>query len=176
MRFEREYFGARFKTREDEVSFDAYANESGTLSFARTKSPKDFYGKDDAVKFEREDGKSKAKRIALFVFFGTLVGAVNGLFGAGGGMLAVPVLCFVGGLANKRAHATAIAVMLPLCLASAVVYASSNAVDYSVLIPTCIGVFSGGILGAKLLKVIPAIWLFFIFNLTMLIVGFKMLL
>ena len=46
---------------------------------------------------------------------GTAVGAANSLFGGGGGMLAVPLLCATG-YAEKQAHATAILVILPVSL------------------------------------------------------------
>ena len=38
---------------------------------------------------------------------GLLLGAVNGLFGGGGGMIGVPVLSDVLGYERKQAHATA---------------------------------------------------------------------
>ena len=106
---------------------------------------------------------------------GLLVGGVNGLFGAGGGMLAVPILSFVGGLSQRKSHATAILVMLPLCFASALVYTVSNAVDFEVLVPTAIGVLAGGIAGAKLLKVLPETLLFCVFNFLIITAGLKML-
>lgn len=133
------------------------------------------YHKEDVCKFARESQREKMLKLFLFIFLGLIVGAVNGLFGAGGGMLVVPILGSVGRLSTKKAHATAILVMLPLCLASAIVYTVSSKVDFAVLIPTTIGVVAGGFLGAKLLKFVPETWLFAGFNLVMLIVGFKML-
>ena len=80
------------------------------------------------------------------------IGVVNGLFGAGGGMLAVPCLTYIWGLDEKSAHATAIAVILPLCLVSSIVYATSGNFDAAVILPTVIGVTAGGIIGAALLE------------------------
>ena len=91
----------------------------------------------------------------LFVVFGAIIGVVNGLFGAGGGMLAVPLLSIVGGLESKKAHATAILVILPLCLVSSVTYLVGGNVNLIVLLCASAGVFVGGILGAKLLKILP---------------------
>lgn len=49
------------------------------------------------------------------------VGLINSLFGAGGGLVAVPL--FKGqGLSQKEAQASAICVILPLCIISAFVY------------------------------------------------------
>ena len=46
---------------------------------------------------------------------GGLCGVLNGLFGAGGGIAAVPLLK-AGGLEQKKAHATSLAVILPLAV------------------------------------------------------------
>jgi iron complex transport system substrate-binding protein len=59
---------------------------------------------------------------------GFLVGVLNGFLGAGGGMLAVPLLKKQG-LAQKQAHATAIAVIFPLTLVSAAVYVLGGKVN-----------------------------------------------
>ena len=52
---------------------------------------------------------------------GLALGAANSLFGGGGGMLAVPLLR-AGGLPERKAHATAILVILPICLSSLFLY------------------------------------------------------
>jgi len=85
---------------------------------------------------------------------GTVVGAANSLFGGGGGMIAVPLLQKTG-LDEKRAHATAILLILPVSLLSFVLYVWRGMYDFSVLIPTAIGVTVGGFLGAKLLGKLP---------------------
>lgn len=53
--------------------------------------------------------------------FGVAVGLVNGIFGAGGGMLAVPLLK-KSGLDQKSAHSSAVAVILPITVISAAFY------------------------------------------------------
>ena len=49
---------------------------------------------------------------------GSITGLLNGLFGSGGGMVAVPLLEH-SGLEPAKAHATSIAVILPLTALSA---------------------------------------------------------
>lgn len=88
------------------------------------------------------------------ILCGGAVGVANGLFGGGGGMLAVPLLEQTG-LKGQRAHATAILVILPVSAFSFFFYALRGYADFSVLIPTAIGVTAGGILGAKILKFLP---------------------
>ena len=101
---------------------------------------------------------------------GGAVGAVNGLFGGGGGMLAVPLLERAG-LETRRAHATAIAVILPTSLASGVVYAASGFVPAAVLIPVALGVTLGGLLGARLLLRLPVRALNALFGVLMIAAG-----
>ncbi len=81
---------------------------------------------------------------------GGLIGLANSVFGGGGGMLAVP-LFVAGGMQEKRAHATAILVILPISLFSFILYAVRGFYQAQVLIPTAIGVTAGGIVGAQLL-------------------------
>lgn len=64
---------------------------------------------------------TKQKTNYSSLLYGILIGLVNGVFGAGGGMIAVPVLKKQG-LDQKLAHANAVAVILPITIISAVLY------------------------------------------------------
>lgn len=112
-------------------------------------------------------GEKEGKRIAC----GFLLGGANGLFGGGGGMLAVPLLCAVG-LPQKKAHATAILAVLPVSLFSFFLYLFYGYFDASVLIPTALGVSVGGLLGAKLLALFDEKKVFTVFALLQLFAGF----
>ncbi|MBQ9113853.1 MAG: sulfite exporter TauE/SafE family protein [Clostridia bacterium] len=92
----------------------------------------------------------KTVRTGKQIFCGGAVGLANSLFGGGGGMLAVPLLQ-KNGYDEKGAHATAILVILPVSAFSFLLYFLRGFYDFSVLIPTAIGVTAGGVLGAKLL-------------------------
>ena len=96
--------------------------------------------------------KSAGKRWERIVC-GCAVGAANSVFGGGGGMLAVPLLQKTG-LSARKAHATAILVILPVSLLTFVLYAARGIYDFSVLIPTSVGVTAGGF-GARLLGSLP---------------------
>ncbi len=85
---------------------------------------------------------------------GMAVGLANSLFGGGGGMIAVPLLQKTG-LSEKRAHATAILLILPISLFSFLFYAFRGYYSAEVVIPTALGVTVGGLLGAVLLKKLP---------------------
>lgn len=94
--------------------------------------------------------KSKWKSVA----FGVGIGGANAVFGGGGGMLAVPALRLLG-YGQKEAHATAIAVVLPVSALSFLWYFLGGVYDVNVLIPTALGTLIGGLLGAKILGLIP---------------------
>ena len=121
-----------------------------------------------------EISTSKRKtRPLLSAIFGVAVGAANGLFGGGGGMIAVPALTLTG-VPSKKAHATAIAIILPLSLISGAVYLAKGAADPSVILPSCAGVFVGGIVGALLLKKIDSRGLSLLFYALMIAAGLKL--
>ena len=105
--------------------------------------------------------KTRQKTISLGV--GAAVGAANSLFGGGGGMLAVPLLQKTG-YAEKQAHATAILVILPVSLLSFLLYYLRGFCDFSVVVPTALGVTVGGFLGACLLGKLPTKTVQFIFS------------
>ena len=117
---------------------------------------------------------SKRKnRPLLSAIFGVAVGAANGLFGGGGGMIAVPAMTLTG-VPSKKAHATAIAIILPLSLISGAVYLAKGAADPSVILPSCAGVFVGGIVGALMLKKINSRGLSLLFYALMIAAGLKL--
>lgn len=115
------------------------------------------------------------KKNVKAAFCGAAVGAVNGLFGGGGGMVAVPLLTDVLGYGAKQAHATAICVIAPVCLVSLASYLFNGYIDLSVVIPAAIGNIAGGLLGARLLGKIPETALKIMFFAIMITAGIRMI-
>ena len=74
--------------------------------------------------------KMKIKKYLKPSLMGVAVGIVNGVFGAGGGMIAVPLLK-QNGLDQKSAHANAVAVILPITVISAVLYLVKGTVAFA---------------------------------------------
>ena len=129
----------------------------------------------NCFKYNRQCQKlSKGRQIAV-ILAGLAIGVVTGLFGAGGGMLTVPALTFLAKFDEKHSHATAIAVILPLCLISSVVYALGATFENGVVLPTVIGVTIGGAIGALLLKKMSNGAISFLFYALMLFAGLKMI-
>lgn len=109
------------------------------------------------------------------VFAGFLTGGVNGLFGGGGGMVAVPLMKNLLGYDEKRSHATAILVIAPICAASAVIYIINGYFSPQVVIPAAIGSVAGGLIGALLLDKLPEFIVNAVFIAVMLAAGLRLL-
>ena len=96
--------------------------------------------------------KSKIKKTATEVLTGLAVGAINGLLGGGGGMLCVPLLEKGLGESVKVSHASTVLVILPGCIAGALVSISEGTAADVPLLPVAVGAVLGGILGSLFLK------------------------
>jgi hypothetical protein len=106
---------------------------------------------------------------------GVITGFLNGLFGAGGGMVIVPLLERVAKLEKHKAHATAIAVILPISLVSVAVYIFKGTVPWGIVLYLTVGGLAGGFIGAKLLPKISTVWLRRVFALFILAAAIRML-
>ena len=111
----------------------------------------------------------------IIVGAGALIGFLNGFFGGGGGMVAVPVLEKVLKIDNKKSHATAMAVIFPLSIISGVIYALKTNIVWLNLLYVSIGVVAGGIVGAILLKKLNGKVVRIIFTVIMLAAGIRLL-
>lgn len=104
---------------------------------------------------------------------GAAAGLVNGFFGGGGGMLLVPLLSRRLGLGDRKAFATSVAVILPLCVLSAAIYFFRGGIELSIAFPYLLGGGVGGILGGKLFKNVNMLWLRRCFALLVLYAGLR---
>ena len=100
---------------------------------------------------------------AKYAVSGALAGAVNGLFGGGGGMVLVPLLQRWCGLEERRAFATCVAVILPFCVVSAAVYLLRMPFNLTQALPYLLGGLAGGFVGGRLFPRVPAPWLRYLF-------------
>jgi uncharacterized membrane protein YfcA len=120
--------------------------------------------------------KNKMKGVIFQLLGGSFAGLCNSLFGGGGGMIIVPLLSLLLKCETKKAHATAILIILPLSIVSGLFYLAFSVFNASIGIPVGFGVILGGILGALLLSKLSSNWLTIIFSVIMVIAGVKMLL
>jgi len=94
-----------------------------------------------------------------YLLAGAAAGAANGFFGGGGGSVLVPMLTRVCGLDQRRAFATSVAVILPLCALSVVIYFMRGGLDFMVALPYLVGGTIGGWAGGKWFKGVQVNWL-----------------
>ena len=118
---------------------------------------------------------TNTKIVWIGLIGGLFVGFLNGFFGGGGGMVVVPLLIFLLNLPEKKAHASAIFVILPLCVVSSIVYIIKGSIDWLQLLYSTIGFVIGGVVGALLLKKLDNKVLRIVFAIIMVGAGVKML-
>ena len=90
---------------------------------------------------------------------GALAGAVNGLFGAGGGMILVPLLTGFSDLEEDQVFPSSVSIILPICFVSLGVTAWGNPLPMRDALPYLLGSIPGGILAGIADKKIPVKWL-----------------
>jgi uncharacterized membrane protein YfcA len=111
-----------------------------------------------------------------YALIGLVTGTANGLFGSGGGTIAVPAMVHLLKAEEHKAHASAIAVILPLTVISSVFYISQGYVDWGLTLKVTAGGLVGGYIGARLLAICPEKLLRKIFAVFMAAAGVRMLL
>ncbi len=108
-----------------------------------------------------------------YLFAGTAAGTVNGFFGGGGGSVLVPMLTRTCGLDQRRAFATSVAVILPLCALSAVIYFVQGGLELGPALPYLIGGTVGGWAGGKWFQGVRMDWLRRVFGLLLIYGGIR---
>ena len=90
---------------------------------------------------------------------GTAAGIINGLFGAGGGMVLIPLLTALTDLEESELFSSSLAIMLPICIISLWVTALHGTLPFMRSIPYLIGGTIGGLIGGILQGKLPTLWL-----------------
>ena len=99
------------------------------------------------------------KEKGRYLLAGALAGLTNGFFGGGGGSVLVPLLTRYCRLDQRKAFATSVAVILPLCALSAGIYFLRGGLALSAALPYLLGGLAGGTLGGVLFKRLNMTWL-----------------
>ena len=106
---------------------------------------------------------------------GFCAGLVSGLFATGGGLILVPAFVYLLKENEQKSRGTSIFCILPLVIISGLGYYTNNYINWEVGIKCAIGGVIGGILGAKLLKIIPEILLKLTFTAFLIYVAIRMI-
>lgn len=107
------------------------------------------------------------------ILAGLAAGAVNGLFGAGGGMILVPMLSRCENFSEREVFTSSIVIILPICVVS--LLTSANTVPWVAALPFLIGGSIGGCLAVFLSKRIPTTLLHRLLGLLILYGGIRYL-
>ena len=91
---------------------------------------------------------------------GAAAGFVAGLFGAGGGMILIPLLCLTVKPTEKELFPTSVCIMLPICLTAICMDAIVHRhLPFDSAWPYMLGGCIGGVLSGLWAKKIPTLWL-----------------
>lgn len=104
---------------------------------------------------------------------GLITGLFNGLLGAGGGMLAIPFLSRT--LEPKKAHATCVAIIMPICISSALWYIFQGNVKISDAAPYIPWGVAGALVGTFVLRKLNNNVIKKLFSVFMLWAGIRMI-
>lgn len=119
------------------------------------------------------DGKKKEnlKRSLKLSLIGIISGIVNGFFGAGGGLIIVPMLTKFDNKNSKVVHATTLGCVMFMCLSSSVVYFLDGCIDFKLVLFCTIGSLIGSAVAVKLLKNLKNVYIDLIFSIVLIIAG-----
>lgn len=119
--------------------------------------------------------KNKFLEILKLATVGIVAGFINGFFGAGGGLLLVPMIKFVQKEDSKVAHATTLVCVLFMCVVSSILYIVKSQVDYQIFLFCAIGSVAGSLIGTKLLKKLKNKIIDLVFSLVLVVAGVLMI-
>lgn len=94
-----------------------------------------------------------------YALAGAAAGAVAGLFGAGGGMVLIPLLTLLTDIPESSLFPTSLAVILPICVVTLIFTAMTGQIPWREALPYCLGSAVGGFFAGKYGHLIPAKWL-----------------
>lgn len=93
------------------------------------------------------------------ILAGGAAGVVNGLFGAGGGMILVPMLSRSEEFTDREVFSSSVIIILPMCLVSLTMSRGGAPLPWQTAWPYLLGSIPGGIFAGIFGKRIPVTWL-----------------
>jgi uncharacterized membrane protein YfcA len=117
-----------------------------------------------------------ARRILLLLVVGAIGGTFSGAFGVGGGIVMVPLMLWMLGFDQRRAAATSLAAIVLSSISGSITYLATGHVDVVAGLLVGAGGIFGSLIGARLLKVLPVVWLRWGFIALLVIIAVRMFL
>lgn len=106
-------------------------------------------GHEEAVLSRR---RTVTRRNTPALLIGVLAGGLSGLFGVGGGILIIPGLVLFLLMAQRTAHATSLAAIIPIAAAGVTGYAVEGSVDWAAGAWLAAGSAAGAVVGTRALQ------------------------
>ena len=112
------------------------------------------------------------------MLFGSLIaglsaGIVNGIFGAAGGMVLIPMLQLLARVPEKSLFPMSVSIMLPVCVISLLLTAPISTWPWLQTAPYLVGSLAGGCIAGLWGNRIPQVWLHRIFGIMIIWGGFR---
>ncbi len=112
----------------------------------------------------------------FLLLLGLAVGILSGLLGIGGGVIIIPALVFLFGLSQHQAQGTSLAVLVPATtILAAWTYYRQGHVNLKTVGLVWLGVFFGGLLGAKIATSLSSVVLTRMFGVALLLISLRMI-
>lgn len=99
------------------------------------------------------------KKTFGLILAGFAAGAINGLFGGGGGIILIPLLSLLANIEDTDIFQSSVAIILPICLVSLVSGAFTSDIPWRNAMPWLISGTVGGYAAVRWGKKIPVLWL-----------------
>lgn len=93
----------------------------------------------------------------LFAFAGLVVGMTSGLLGIGGGTLLVPLFVYGFKLPIQQAIGTSLCIIVPTALFSSLVHYHNGNIAFKLVLSLFVFAIIGGMVGAHLVNIVPAV-------------------
>lgn len=95
---------------------------------------------------------NKTKQTMILIGVGVVGGVINGLFGAGAGLLLVPLIKLVTQLDEKKVHATTLSCVMIMCVVNSIVFLVNKQINFELVGWCLIGSLIGAVTGTVLLQ------------------------
>lgn len=125
---------------------------------------------------DSEHARPGVRRVLILLLVGVVGGAFSGAFGVGGGIVMVPLMLWLLGFDQRRAAATSLAAIVLSSLAGSLAYFATGHVDVVVGLVVGVGGIAGSLIGARLLRILPIVWLRWGFIVLLVVIAVRMFL
>ena len=111
----------------------------------------------------------------MLAAIGVVGGLLSGAFGIGGGIIMVPLLVWLARLDQRSAAATSLVAIVPTAVTGSITYLAAGEIDLLAGLFIAVGAVAGALIGTRLLRRIPVVWLRWMFIALILLVAARML-